>query len=216
MAIVRFYVGQKEEDAIVKLYNKLYSNFDRIPPGVSQPLIKVRSIDDVPIWRSPSGATITTPTRCAASPAKWRDRSSSVDDVSETKIIGGQPRQFAWCSIPGSSPPMALRRPRLSGKLEAANQRVHAGSFARDNQEFQVEAGRFLSSPEDLQQVVVGVHSGRPVYLRDVAEIRGRSRGSRQLRALRQRRRRDGVTRAASIPAVTITVRQAQGHERQP
>ena len=49
MVIVRFYVGTNEEDAIVKTYNKLYSNFDRIPQGVSQPIIKVRSIDDVPI-----------------------------------------------------------------------------------------------------------------------------------------------------------------------
>src|SRR6516225_8436080 len=49
MLIVRFYVGTKEEDAIVQTYNKLYSNFDRIPPGVSQPIIKARSIDDVPI-----------------------------------------------------------------------------------------------------------------------------------------------------------------------
>ena len=49
LVIVRFYVGTSEEDAIVKTYNKLYSNFDRIPQGVSQPLIKVRSIDDVPI-----------------------------------------------------------------------------------------------------------------------------------------------------------------------
>ena len=51
MLIVRFYVGTKEEDAIVQTYNKLYSNFDRIPPGVSQPIIKSRSINDVPIWR---------------------------------------------------------------------------------------------------------------------------------------------------------------------
>jgi multidrug efflux pump subunit AcrB len=49
MAVVRFYVGQNIEDSIVKLYNKLYSNFDKIPPGASQPLIKPRSIDDVPI-----------------------------------------------------------------------------------------------------------------------------------------------------------------------
>src|SRR6202162_4649842 len=49
MVIVRFYVGMKEEDAIVNTYNKLYSNFDRIPQGVSQPIIKARSIDDVPI-----------------------------------------------------------------------------------------------------------------------------------------------------------------------
>ncbi len=33
MLVVRFYVGTKEEDAIVKTYNKLYSNFDRIPAG---------------------------------------------------------------------------------------------------------------------------------------------------------------------------------------
>src|SRR5215467_13050703 len=49
MLVVRFYVGTKEEDAIIQTYNKLYSNFDRIPPGVSQPIIKARSIDDVPI-----------------------------------------------------------------------------------------------------------------------------------------------------------------------
>jgi multidrug efflux pump subunit AcrB len=49
MLIVRFYVGSKEEDAIIQTYNKLCSNFDRIPPGVSQPIIKVRSINDVPI-----------------------------------------------------------------------------------------------------------------------------------------------------------------------
>ncbi len=49
LVIVRFYVGVKEEDAIVRTYNKMYSNFDRIPQGVSQPLIKVRSIDDVPV-----------------------------------------------------------------------------------------------------------------------------------------------------------------------
>jgi len=49
LVIVRFYVGTKEEDAILRTYNKLYSNFDSIPQGVSQPLIKARSIDDVPV-----------------------------------------------------------------------------------------------------------------------------------------------------------------------
>src|SRR6185437_13842029 len=56
------------------------------------------------------------------------------------------------------------------GQLREANSRDIAGSFARDNQEFQVEAGRFFARAEDLQQVVVGVHQGRPVYLRDVVQ----------------------------------------------
>ena len=37
MTIVRFYVGEKMEDSLVKLYNKLMSNYDIIPPGVPSP-----------------------------------------------------------------------------------------------------------------------------------------------------------------------------------
>ena len=49
MVIVRFYVGQDEEKSIVRLNQKLSANFDLIPPGASPPLVKPRSIDDVPI-----------------------------------------------------------------------------------------------------------------------------------------------------------------------
>jgi multidrug efflux pump subunit AcrB len=49
LTIVRFYVGENMEDSIVNLYNKLMANFDKIPPGVTQPLVKPKSIDDVPI-----------------------------------------------------------------------------------------------------------------------------------------------------------------------
>ena len=47
--IVRFLVGQDEEKSIVRLNQKLAANLDLIPPGASQPLVKPRSIDDVPI-----------------------------------------------------------------------------------------------------------------------------------------------------------------------
>ena len=49
LVIVRFEVGHSATDAIVKLNAKIAANLDRIPPGVSPPLVKVRSIDDVPI-----------------------------------------------------------------------------------------------------------------------------------------------------------------------
>src|SRR5260370_7928129 len=58
----------------------------------------------------------------------------------------------------------------MVGQLQTSNRRGQAGSFARDKREFQVEAGTFFTSLDDLRQVVVGVHAGRPVYLRDVAE----------------------------------------------
>ena len=49
LTIVRFKVGERVEDSLVKLQSKLQSHFDRIPPGVEGPLIKPRSIDDVPV-----------------------------------------------------------------------------------------------------------------------------------------------------------------------
>jgi len=170
MVIVRFYVGQKEEDAIVRTYNKLYSNFDRIPPGVSQPIIKVRSIDDVPILALTLWGPNYNSYQLRRIAGELEQSIKQLDDVSETRIIGGQPRQVRVVLDTQKLAAYGLTPGAVTAQLQQANSRGIAGSFARDNQEFAVEAGRFLMRSEDLQQVVVGVHQGRPVYLRDVAQ----------------------------------------------
>src|SRR5512140_3775349 len=170
MLIVRFYVGSKEEDAIVQTYNKLYSNFDRIPPGVSQPIIKSRSINDVPIMALTLWGKIYDSYRLRRIAGELENSLKPLDDVSETKIIGGQPRQIRVVLDTQRLAAYGLTPGAVVGQLQQANSRGIAGSFARDNQEFQVEAGRFFTRTEDLQQVVVGVHQGRPVYLRDVVQ----------------------------------------------
>ena len=204
MVIVRFYVGQSEEDAIVRTYNKLFSNFDRIPPGVSQPLIKVRSIDDVPILALTLWGKDYGPGRLRQVAGELENQLKKIDDVAETKIIGGQPRKMRVILDPARLAAYSLTPGAIAMQLESANQRSVAGSFARDNQEIQVEAGLFLSTPEELQQVVVGVHDGAPVYLRDVARLEdgpdepnsyvlyGGGRG--------------GAQAGAEYPAVTITL----------
>jgi len=170
LVIVRFYVGTNQDDAIVKTYNKLYSNFDRIPMGASRPLIKVRSIDDVPIvaltlWGRNYNAYQLRQI------AEELDRSlKQLHDVSETTIIGGEPRELRVVLNTSRLAAYGLTPGAVVSQLGAANTRGQAGSFARNNQEFQVEAGNFFTRASDLQQVVVGVHAGRPVYLRDVAE----------------------------------------------
>src|SRR6266700_5033798 len=93
LLIVRFYVGSKEEDAIIQTYNKLFSNFDRIPPGVSQPIIKVRSIDDVPILALTLWGKDYDSYRLRRVAGELENSLKPLDGVSETKIIGGQPRQ---------------------------------------------------------------------------------------------------------------------------
>src|SRR5690349_12363157 len=231
MVIVRFYVGQKEEDAIVRTYNKLYSNFDRIPPGASQPLIKVRSIDDVPVLALTLWGPNYNSYQLRRVAGELEQSIKQLDDVSETKIIGGQPRQVRVVLDTQRLEAYGLTPGAVVGQLQQANSRGISGSLARDNQEFQVEAGRFFTRTEDLQQVVVGVHQSHPVYLRDVvakledgpaepdnyvlfAQGAGAELGSARPRQSPGPTRVSG-TRAdgpgAEYPAVTITVAKRKG-----
>jgi len=168
--IVRFYVGTKEEDAILRTYNKLYSNFDRIPPGVSQPLIKVRSIDNVPILALTLWGENYDAYQLRRIAGELENSLKQLDDVSETTTIGGQPRKVRVLLDPQRLAAYGLTPGAIAAQLQAANNRGTAGSFAHDNREFQVEAGKFFTNLEDLRRVVVGVHNGRPVYLRDAVE----------------------------------------------
>ncbi|HEV2115608.1 MAG TPA: efflux RND transporter permease subunit [Terriglobales bacterium] len=220
MVIVRFYVGQKEEDAIVRTYNKLYSNFDRIPPGASQPLIKVRSIDDVPILALTLWGPNYNGYQLRRIAGELEQSIKQLDDVSETKIIGGQPRQVRVVLDTQKLAAYGLAPGAVVGKLQQANSRGIAGSFARDNQEFQVEAGRFFTRTEDLQQVVVGVHQGHPVYLRDVVQkledgpaepdtyvLFANGAGAAQI----ERTKQGSALAPSEYPAVTITVAKRKG-----
>src|ERR1017187_4140206 len=169
MLVVRFLVGTKEEDAIIKAYNKLYSNFDRIPQGVSQPIIKVRSIDDVPIFAVTLWGKNYDSYQLRQIAGELDSQLKQIDDVSETKIIGGLPRQVRVTLDTQKLAAYGMTPGAVVAQLEQANARGEAGSFSRGNQEFAVDAGRFLGTAADLQQIVVGVSQGKPVYLRDVA-----------------------------------------------
>jgi multidrug efflux pump subunit AcrB len=212
MLIVRFYVGTNQENAIVQTYNKLYSNLDRIPPGVSPPIIKPRSIDDVPIlaltlW----GKNYDGYQLCRI--AEELDHSiKQLENVSETAIIGGQPREVRVVLDTQRLAAYGLTPGAVVMQLQAANTRSAAGSYARDNQEFEVDAGNFFTRAEDLQQVVVGVHAGRPVYLRDVAEkiVDGPAEPTDYVLFASAK----GTTGSAAnpeYPAVTITVAKRKG-----
>ena len=171
IAIVRFKVGWNDEDAIVHLNQKLIANADLIPEGASRPLVKPRSIDDVPILSlTLSGASYDhfTLRRLAA---QITDQIKEVPDVSDVDIIGGQRRQVrvllddAKMSSRGSTPAAILPM------LQQSNQQRLAGTLSQQNREAVVQTGDFLKSADDVGSVVIGVFGDRPVYLRDVATV---------------------------------------------
>ena len=212
LVIVRFLVGTPQDDALIKVYSKLYSNFDRMPPGVSQPLIKARSIDDVPILSLTLWGEHYDAYQLRAIAAEVQHNIQQVTDVSETTIIGGLPRTMRVLLSTSKLNAYGISPMAIAAHLQAANASVQAGSFAENNQEVRVDAGNIFTRREDLDAVVVGVDHGRPVYLRDVADqiVDGAADPSGYVLF--------GTANSASAqsvphqyPAVTITVAKRKG-----
>ena len=171
MAVVRFYVGEDEEKSIVRLQSKLMANFDRIPATVSQPLIKPRYIDDVPIlaltfWGD--GVDHYLLRRVAAEVENVAKREKNV---STTTLIGGERRQVQVLFDPVRLAARGLDLPTASKMVQGANQEMDAGSFPAPDGQVLVHIGGFLKTIEDVERVVVGIDKGNPIYLRDVATI---------------------------------------------
>jgi multidrug efflux pump subunit AcrB len=171
LAVVRFYVGEDEEKSIVRLQSKLMSNMDRIPCCVAPPLIKPRYIDDVPIlcvtlWGKNSDHYMLR--RVAA---EVEDLIKREPNVSLTSIIGGENRQLEVRLDPVRLKAYGLDDARVVAIVSAANQAADAGNYPSREGQIIIHTGGFLQTLEDVKNVVVNVHKGKPVYLRDVAEI---------------------------------------------
>jgi multidrug efflux pump subunit AcrB len=171
LVIVRFKVGTDIEAALVRLNQKLHGNFDRIPAGVSQPLVKPRTIDDVPILALTLHSRAHDHLTLRRLAAQVDDALKSVPQVAETTVIGGARRALRVQLDPGALASRQLSAAQLVPALQAANRQLQSGSRPFANQEVLLETGTFLHDARDVGNVVVGVHAGRPVYLRDVATI---------------------------------------------
>jgi multidrug efflux pump subunit AcrB len=217
LTIVRFYVGEDMETSLVKLYNKLMSHYDLLPPGVSQPMVKAKSIDDVPI------TTITL----------WSDKYSGYElrrigqelsdevkkekDVSETTVIGGQHRQVRVQLDPARLRAYNISALQLMGTLQKANFMLPSGAFSSGNQEYLVTTGAFLKNADEVGNLVVNLANGKPVYLRDVAMIKdGPEEPSSYVfmglgPASDSKGIRDGFRKSGQYEAVTLTISKKKG-----
>ena len=171
MAVVRFYVGQNEEQAIVRLQSKLMANMDRIPCCITPPLIKPRYIDDVPILALTFWSDEVEPFLLRRIAAEVEDQVKREPNVSLTTLIGGERRRVEVLLDPVRMAGYGLDPVAISRIVFAANQAADAGSYPSPDGQIVVHIGGFLKTPDDVRNVVVAARQGRPVYLGDVATI---------------------------------------------
>ncbi len=171
MAIVRFYVGQDEEESIVRLNQKMFANFDLIPAGASQPLIKPRSIDDVPFFALTLWSRELDGFQIRRAAAELRNELQAIPDISHTDIIGGQRRTMRVELDPVRMAAFGASATRIRGILQSENSGRHAGQLTEGNRAIAVRLDGFFRDARDLGSLVVGVQDNAPVTLGDVARI---------------------------------------------
>ncbi len=168
---VRFYVGQDRENSLIKLYNKVWSNIDQVPPGVTGWVIKPVEIDDVPIVTMTLYSDRASDMELRRVADEILHRLQSIPDTGRSYVVGGRPRELRVLLDPVRLAFHRVSALEVMQALQRANVNLAAGSFNLMNREFLLEAGPFFRQAEDLAQIQVGQQGGRPVYLRDVAEV---------------------------------------------
>jgi len=172
LVVVRFLVGSNVDTALVRLNQKLQQNYDVIPPGVSRPLIKARSIDDVPILALTLHSKDQDAVALRRMAAEVADRIKSVPNVAETKLIGGERRRVQVDVDPSQLAARGLTLAGIVPVIQQANRESRSGVITQNGEEILIETGGFLKSAKEVENIVIGAQNQRPVYLRDVATIR--------------------------------------------
>ncbi|WP_406625747.1 efflux RND transporter permease subunit [Acidovorax sp. SDU_ACID1] len=211
---VQFKVGVPRTEALVRLHDQLRSHSDFLPDGlgVLQPLVKPKGIDDVPIVSftlhgkdQDTGAFDLE--RVAHSVESELQR---VPGAREVRTIGGPGRAVLVRLDPERMAGSGVTVPELRGALQSANLGLPVGDLLAGEKTVALEAGPFLSSADEVAELVVGARGGRPVFLKDVAEVRDGPPPAQRMVWL-GRPGKNGAGGPREFPAVTLQITKKPG-----
>jgi len=173
----RFFVGTPQDNAVLRVHDKIRANILGLPKGIGEPLIIGRGIDDVAI-------VVLTLSAKPERAANWNDNGlyqvadelrhelSKVDNVGLTYIVGGSPNQIRVEPDPERLSVFGITLNQLADKLTNANRSMVVGAFRDNDRSISVVAGQTLQGVPDIGQLLLTSRDGRPVYVKDVATVR--------------------------------------------
>ncbi|WP_196887908.1 efflux RND transporter permease subunit [Aureivirga sp. CE67] len=210
MLVVQFYVGEDIERSIVKLYNEVYKNLDQMPTGVSNPLIKTRSIDDVPILGLTLWSESYDDFQLKQIAQELSNEIEQINDISTTKVIGGRSREIKIEIDPGKLEKSGIDILEIQQLLQAANASNSSGKSLQNDKEILIHAGSFLKGKEDISNLIIGFKNRKPIYLHEVAKVIDGPESAKNYVSFAY----GGASQkdiAGEFPAVTISVSKKKG-----
>ncbi len=212
MIIVQFFVGEDIERSYVKLYDELAKHEHVFPQGVYKPMVKTRSIDDVPML----GLTLWSEKYDDFEILQLAEEVTSeiekVKDVAITKEIGGRSRELKVVLDKDKMAENKVDALGIMQMIQANNSSSQSGSFVQNDTEYLITTGRFLESAEDVENLVIGVNQNMPVYLKQVATVKDGPGTSKSYVSFGYGKANDKFTANPSeYNAVTISIGKVKG-----
>lgn len=212
MLIVQFYVGEDIERSYVKLYDELNKNAMNLPQGVMQPMVKTRSIDDVPMLGLTLWSEKYDDYELRQLAGEVTNEIEKVKDVAITNKIGGRNRELKVVLDKDKLAENGIDALSVVQMIQANNQQSQSGSFVAKDQECLLTTGNFLTSDEDVENLVVGVNKNMPVYLKQVATVQDGPSSPRSYVSFGYGNQNIAKAKNTSeYPAVTISVAKVKG-----
>ncbi len=225
LVTVRFFVGEDRENSIVKLHNKIQMNLDRVPPIVTDWLIKPIEIDDVPILNLTLYSEKYSDHELKRVGQELVARLSKLENISKSSIFGGRQREIRVELDPLKMQGFGISIQDIQKALQGADVSMEVGLFNKLNQEITITSSSFLNSVDQVKKLVVSgddpKKDSKPVYLEDVTNIiDGPSEAdsytrisfSNFLQANRQAQsNQDFLKSSGPFPCVTLTFSKKKG-----
>ena len=171
----QFRVGVPRQEAIIRLYNKVYSNLDYVPSGlgVGRPIIDPMGINDVPIMTLTLWSDHADPVQLSEVARTLETSLKRIPGTRDVYTVGAPRRAVLVKLDPGRLAAYGMTVAQLAGALQAANYARDAGDEYRRNTDYPVKAGTLLMDAAQVRDLVIGLAGGRPVHISDVAEVSG-------------------------------------------
>ena len=213
MLIVQFYVGEDVERSLVKLYSELMKNMDKMPQGVTLPLIKTRAIDDVPVLGLTLWSEKYDDYRLKQIGQALTNEVKKIPDVSDINILGGRSREVKVLLDKNKMAENKVDFLSISKQIQGSNFQMPAGTILQNDTAFSVETGNFLTTADDVANLVVGINAQQPVYLKQIATIEDGPETSNQyvLFGYGQADTTKANSFKSNYPAITLSVAKKKG-----
>ncbi|MVO07601.1 MMPL family transporter [Flavobacterium sp. TP390] len=212
MIVVQFYVGENSEDSYVKLYDELMKHRDMFPQGVYQPMVKTRSIDDVPMLGLTLWSENYSDFQLRQIAEEVTSEIEKVKDVAITKEIGGRTRELKVVLDKDKMAENNVDALSIMQMIQANNGSAQSGNFVQNDTEYLVTTGQFLTTSEDVENLVIGVNQNKPVYLKQVAIIQDGPQTPKNYVSFGYGKTNEKYSQFKSeYPAVTISVAKVKG-----